>query len=55
MTWIGEGESYLILKNERIAQLLITPIPKSKFTEVSIKDLGETERGEGGFGSTGRF
>jgi dUTP pyrophosphatase len=55
MTWIGEGESYFIRKNERIAQLLITPIPKSKFTEVSIDNLGETERGDGGFGSTGRF
>jgi dUTP pyrophosphatase len=55
MTWIGEGDSYLIQKNERIAQLLITPIPKSKFTEVDIEKLGETERGDGGFGSTGRF
>jgi len=55
MTWIGEGDSYLIQKNERIAQLLITPIPKSEFIEVSIDNLGETERGDGGFGSTGRF
>ncbi len=55
MTWIGEGESYLIQKNERIAQLLITPIPKSKFIEVDIENLGTTERGDGGFGSTGRF
>ena len=55
MTWIGEGESYLIQKNERIAQLLITPIPKSEFIEVDIENLGVTERGDGGFGSTGRF
>ena len=55
MTWIGEGDSYLIQKNERIAQLLITPIPKSKFIEVDIENLGVTERGDGGFGSTGRF
>jgi len=34
---------------------LITPIPKSKFIEVNIEKLGETERGDGGFGSTGRF
>ena len=47
MTWIGEGDSYLIQKNERIAQLLITPIPKSEFIEVSIENLGETERGDG--------
>jgi len=55
MTWIGEGDSYIIQKNERIAQLLITPIPKSTFKEVNIENLGETQRGEGGFGSTGRF
>ena len=54
-TWIGEGDSYLIQKNERIAQLLITPIPKSEFIEVDIENLGVTERGDGGFGSTGRF
>ena len=40
---------------ERIAQLVIAPIPNVKFVEVEIGELGETERGEGGFGSTGRF
>ena len=55
MTWIGEGDSYTISKGERIAQLLITPIPQSTFKEVEFEELGETERGEGGFGSTGRF
>jgi dUTPase len=35
--------------------LLITPIPKAAFTEVGFEELGETVRGEGGFGSTGRF
>jgi dUTP pyrophosphatase len=55
MTWIGEGGSYTITKGERIAQLLITPIPRSAFKEVPLHELGETDRGEGGFGSTGRF
>ena len=55
MTWIGEGESYEVKSGERIAQLVIAPIPEVEFTEVDEKDLGETERGEGGFGSTGRF
>jgi dUTP pyrophosphatase len=55
MTWIGEGDSYTIAKGERIAQLLITPIPRSTFIEVDFDELGETERGDGGFGSTGRF
>ena len=55
MTWIGEGDSYTISKGERIAQLLITPIPQSTFKEVDLEELGETDRGDGGFGSTGRF
>ena len=55
MTWIGEGESYTVKAGERIAQLLISPIPEVRFDEVSIEELGSTERGAGGFGSTGRF
>jgi dUTP pyrophosphatase len=55
MTWIGEGSSYTIEKGERIAQMVIAPIPPSEFTEVNLESLGDTERGEGGFGSTGRF
>ena len=55
MTWIGEGSSYTIEKGERIAQMVIAPIPPSKFTEVNLESLGDTERGEGGFGSAGRF
>tara|TARA_Y100001970_G_scaffold120234_1_gene149066 strand:+ start:26886 stop:27359 length:474 start_codon:yes stop_codon:yes gene_type:complete len=55
MTWIGEGDSYTVRAGERIAQLLISPIPEITFREVEESGLGETERGEGGFGSTGRF
>ena len=55
MTWIGEGDSYVIRKKERIAQLVIAPIPEATFREVGIEELGVTKRGEGGFGSTGRF
>ena len=55
MTWIGEGDSYTVKAGERIAQMLISPIPEVGFREVDFEDLGETERGEGGFGSTGRF
>ena len=54
MTWIGEGESTIIEAGERIAQMVISPIPKVKFEEVTEEQLGETERGDGGFGSTGR-
>lgn len=38
--------------NERIAQLVITPYIMGLFNEVD--ELSETERGAGGFGSTGR-
>ena len=55
MTWIGEGESYEVKSGERIAQLVIAPIPDVQFAEVDEGDLGETKRGGGGFGSTGRF
>lgn len=36
---------------DRIAQAMIVPIPQVELVEVS--DLSETERGAGGFGSTG--
>lgn len=39
--------------NERIAQLVITPFLKAVYNEV--KDLSDTVRGEGGFGSTGKL
>ncbi len=36
---------------DRIAQAMIVPVPKIKFVEVS--ELSDTDRGRGGFGSTG--
>lgn len=36
---------------DRVGQLIIIPYPQIKFEEV--KDLGSTDRGQGGFGSTG--
>lgn len=38
---------------ERIAQLVIAPFLKAEFTETD--ELSETERNEGGFGSTGKL
>lgn len=40
-----------VLRGERIAQLVIVPCMLPKFEQV--ESLGDTERGEGGFGSTG--
>jgi dUTP pyrophosphatase len=38
-------------RGDRIAQLAIVPVPEVKWVEVD--ELDETERGSGGFGSTG--
>ena len=55
-TWIGEGESFFVAKGERVAQMLFAPVPKVEWVEVeSVEELGETLRGEGGFGSTGKY
>ena len=43
-------EIQTISPNERIAQIVITPYLQVKFKEVD--NLSDTERGEGGFGST---
>ena len=42
---------YKIEKGNKIAQMLIQPVEQKKIIESS--ELDETERGEGGFGSTG--
>ena len=42
-----------VVPGERIAQLVILPFLAAEFDEV--EQLGETERGEGGFGSTGKI
>jgi len=44
-----EHEEYMV--GDRIGQLIIIPYPKIEFEEVS--ELSDSERGEGGFGSTG--
>jgi dUTP pyrophosphatase len=48
----NHGEDVRVIEHgERIAQLVITPVFTPGFTEVS--ELSSTERGSGGFGSTG--
>ncbi|MDG1524683.1 MAG: dUTP diphosphatase [Candidatus Thalassarchaeaceae archaeon] len=53
--WIGEGDSFVVEKGERIGQLLLKRVPEIRFIEVDKNDLEDTGRGAGGFGSTGRF
>ncbi len=50
---INHGQApYVFEPGERIAQLLITPVPTVDIEEV--EELSSAERGAGGFGSTGR-
>ena len=44
-------EAFTVERGMRIAQLVIAPVVQAGFNEVG--DLDETERGAGGFGSTG--
>ncbi len=44
-------ETFTVEKGLRIAQMVVCPIVQAQLKEVD--DLSETERGKGGFGSTG--
>jgi len=48
--WIKDTKQYEV--GERIAQVIILPYPKVEF--VLVEDLSTTDRGEGGFGSSGK-
>ena len=53
MILINLGQSaFTINRGERIAQLVLAPVTQLAWEEVDALD--ETERGEGGFGSTGK-
>lgn len=44
-------QAYDITVGDRIAQLIIMPVPRVRF--LPVDELPDSERGEGGFGSTG--
>ncbi|WP_062114469.1 dUTP diphosphatase [Aureimonas sp. AU40] len=46
------SEPFVVTRGERIAQLVVATAPQARFAEVD--GVGETARGAGGFGSTGR-
>ena len=46
------SENFIINNKDRIAQMVLTPIIKMELEET--KELPESIRGEGGFGSTGK-
>ena len=51
MKWEKPGQKGVYEVGDRIAQLVIMPVPLVKYVEVD--ELSETERGIGGHGSTG--
>ena len=46
------SKNFIINNNDRVAQMILTPIIKMKLEETD--ELPESVRGEGGFGSTGK-
>ncbi len=50
LTEITSNDFYKV--GDRIAQIMIIPHPEIEFEEAD--ELSDTERGEGGFGSTGK-
>jgi len=45
------ARSFAIERGDRVAQLVLAPVTRAAWVEVG--ELDQTERGEGGFGSTG--
>ena len=50
--WLKGNESEKYQIGDRIAQIIIIPHPQIEFEEAD--ELSDTERGDGGFGSTGK-
>lgn len=46
------SEPFTIRSGERIAQLVVAPVVRAQL--ILVDELSETDRGEGGFGHTGR-
>lgn len=45
------GEAYDVKAGDRIAQIILMPVPRARF--VPVDELPDSVRGDGGFGSTG--
>ena len=48
------SDDYTVARGDRIAQLVLVRVEQAAFELVPEDDLGESERGHGGFGHTGR-
>ena len=51
-TWNRGQNAFTLNPMERLAQLIIVPVLQVGFN--IVEEFGESERGEGGFGSTGK-
>ncbi len=49
--WNRGNETFVINMGDRIAQLVIIPVVQAKFN--IVENFNETDRGQGGFGSSG--
>ena len=47
------NENFIINNNDRVAQMVLTPVVKMELEE--INELPNSNRGDGGFGSTGKW
>lgn len=52
MAFNQSGETISFAKGDRVAQMVILPYPKVEL--VKVDELSDTERGTGGYGSTGK-
>lgn len=50
--WNRSARAFTMQPMERMAQLVVVPVVQASFR--LVEDFGASERGEGGFGSTGR-
>ncbi|MGH9047925.1 MAG: dUTP diphosphatase [Acidimicrobiales bacterium] len=48
------SEAYDVRRGDRIAQLVVQAVEQAEFTAVALDELPASERGEGGFGHSGR-
>lgn len=48
-----KDSDFIVARGDRIAQLVLEVIVNAEVTEISEAELTQTERGAGGFGSTG--
>jgi dUTP pyrophosphatase len=51
LLWNAGSEAFEIARGDRIAQMVIAPVVRADWQEV--ESLADSERGDGGFGSTG--